>query len=81
MRRRDTLVDLPGRTRADAFTKGYSVLQQLTGFGLLLVLLQQRFFVDDPPDPIDGFQTSLLIKLEKFNWGSILDNKSDGHAR
>ena len=30
---------------------------------------------------IDGSQTSLLIKLEKLDWGSILDNKSDGHAR
>ena len=27
------------------------------------------------------FQVSLLIKLEKLDWGSILDNKSDGHAR
>jgi hypothetical protein len=32
-------------------------------------------------NPIDGFQASLLIKLEKLDWGSILDNKSDGHAR
>ena len=31
-------------------------------------------------NPIDGFQASLLIKLEKLDWGSILDNKSDGHA-
>jgi hypothetical protein len=31
--------------------------------------------------PIDGLQTSLLIKLEKLDWGSVLDNKSDGHAR
>ncbi len=32
-------------------------------------------------NPIDGFQASLLIKLEKLDWGSMLDNKSDGHAR
>jgi hypothetical protein len=36
-------------------------------------------------NPNDGFQVSLLIKLlielEKLDWGSILDNKSDGHAR
>jgi len=32
-------------------------------------------------NPIDGFQASLLIKLEKLDWGSILDNKSDAHAR
>jgi hypothetical protein len=32
-------------------------------------------------NPSDGFQVSLLIKLEKLDWGSILDNKSDGHAR
>jgi len=32
-------------------------------------------------NPIDGFQVSLLIKLQKLDWGSILDNKSDGHAR
>ena len=31
-------------------------------------------------NPIHGFQASLLIKLEKLDWGSILDNKSDGHA-
>jgi len=31
--------------------------------------------------PLTGFQASLLIKLEKLDWGSILDNKSDGHAR
>jgi hypothetical protein len=29
-------------------------------------------------NPIEGFQVSLLIKLEKLDWGSILDNKSDG---
>jgi hypothetical protein len=28
-----------------------------------------------------GLQASLLIKLEKFDRGSILDNKSDGHTR
>jgi hypothetical protein len=27
------------------------------------------------------FQPSLLIELEKLDWGSVLDNKSDGHAR
>ncbi len=32
-------------------------------------------------NPTDGFQASLLIKLEKLDWGSILDNKSHGHAR
>ncbi len=32
-------------------------------------------------NPIDGCQASLLIKLEKLDWDSILDNKSDGHAR
>jgi len=26
-------------------------------------------------NPIDGFQASLLIKLQKLDWGSILDNK------
>jgi hypothetical protein len=31
-------------------------------------------------NPTDSFQTSLLFKLEKLDWGSILDNKSDGHA-
>jgi hypothetical protein len=32
-------------------------------------------------NPIDSIQASLLIKLEKLDWSSILDNKSDGHAR
>jgi hypothetical protein len=27
-------------------------------------------------NPIDGFQASLLIKLERLDWGSILDNKA-----
>ena len=49
--------------------------------GLLLVRLQQRSFVIDRHDRIAGFQASLLIKLEKLDWGSILDNESDGHAR
>ena len=35
----------------------------------------------DPPNHIDQFQVLLLIELEKLDWGSILDNKSDGHAR
>ena len=32
-------------------------------------------------NPIDGFQASLLIELQKLDWGPILDNKSDGNAR
>ncbi len=36
---------------------------------------------NNPHNPIEDFQTSLLLKLEKLDWGSILDNKSDGHAR
>ena len=32
-------------------------------------------------NPLTGFQASLLIKLEKLDWSSILDNKSNGHAR
>jgi hypothetical protein len=48
---------------------------------LLLVRVLQGFFLDDRHDSIDGFQTSLLIELEELDWGSILDNKSDGHAR
>jgi hypothetical protein len=39
------------------------------------------FFLNDHHDPTEGFQTSLLIELEELDWGSILDNKSDGHAR
>jgi hypothetical protein len=31
--------------------------------------------------PVTVFQASLFIELEKLDWGSVLDNKSDGHAR
>jgi hypothetical protein len=31
--------------------------------------------------PFDGFQALPLINLKKRDWGSILDNKSDGHRR
>jgi hypothetical protein len=34
-----------------------------------------RFFTTTS---IESFRASLLIKLEKLDWGSILDNKSDG---
>ena len=39
------------------------------------------FFANDPLQPLDGLQASLLIELEKLDWGSILDNKGDSHAR
>jgi hypothetical protein len=49
----------------------------------LLLPLQQQFIKGIRHNPVDDFQPSLLIiiKLEKLDWGSILDNKSDGHAR
>jgi hypothetical protein len=50
----------------------------------VLTLANERYGNFSPtirPNPIDGLQASLLLKLEKLDWGSILDNKSDGHPR
>jgi len=43
--------------------------------------LQQRLFANDRHNPFDDSQASLFVKLEKLDWGVILDNKSDGYTR
>jgi len=57
----------------------YRRKQQLRDFFNTHRILQQ--LPGEDGFAIDGFQASLLIKLEKLDWGSILDNESDGHAR
>jgi len=39
----------------------------------------RRFSPTIQQNPVTVFKR-LFIKLERLDWGSILDNKSDGHA-
>jgi hypothetical protein len=59
-----------------------AILQELTGQDRFAICsAAAAIFRRRSYDPIDDFQASFLFKLEKLDWGSILDNKSDGHAR